>query len=106
MRIKSELLWGESIQDKSKIHDLLHAGKLPSGYYLLLCTKTGGIEFIPARMQSNRYFVSKECVVFGIAHGKKEAQEMICKIMADIFVNHVYASIEEFAGEVLGEPIC
>ena len=106
MRIKSELLWGESIRDKSKIYDLLQSGKLPFGYYLLLCTKEGKIEFIPANMQSNRYYVSRECVVFGIAHGRKEAQDMICSIVSDIYVNHVHASLEEFAGEVFGEPIC
>ncbi len=106
MRIKSELLWGEGIRDKSKIYDLLQAGKLPSGYYLLLCTEEGQMEFIPAKMQTNRYHVSRESVVFGIARSKTEAQDMICSIISDIYVNHVYASVEEFAGEVLGEPIC
>ena len=106
MRIKSELLWGESIRDKSKIYDLLQAGKLPPGYYLLLCTEEEKIEFIPAKMQTNRYYASRECVVFGIAHGRNEAQNMICSILTDVYVNHVYASAEEFAREVLGEPIC
>ena len=106
MRIKSELLWGESIRDKSKIYDLLQAGKLPSGYFLLLCTEGGQIEFIPANMQNNQYHISRECIVFGIAHGKKEAYSMITNIMNQIFVEHRYASVKEFAREVLGEPIC
>ena len=106
MRIKSELLWGESIQDKSKRYDLLHAGELPSGYYLLLCTREGRLEYIPAKMQSNRYFNSRDCVIFGVAHGKNEATNMICKILSQIYAEHIYQSVADFAGEVLGEPVC
>lgn len=106
MHIKSELLWGESIRDKSKLYDLLHAGKLPSGYYLLLCTSEGRLEFAPAKMQSNRYFKSRDCIIFGIAHGKSEATDMICNILSQIYVEHIYESVAEFAGEVLGEPVC
>ena len=106
MRIKSELLWGESIRDKSKVYDLLQAEKLHFGYYLLLCTKEGRLEFIPAGMQSNRYHMSRDCVVFGIAHGKKEAQGMICNILTHISVEPTYESVSDYVREVLGEPIC
>lgn len=106
MRIKSELLWGESIQDKSRLYDLLPAGKLPYGYYLLLCDTAGQLEIISAAMQHNRYILSKDCVVFGIAHGKQEAYAMVADIINDVYVTHKYASVKAFAGEVLGEPIC
>ena len=106
MRIKSELLWGESIRDKSKIYDLLQAGELPSGYFMLVCTKGGQIEIVPAKMQSSKYYLSKECLVFGIARGRKESYSMITSIVNDIFVDMKYESIKDFAGEVLGEPIC
>lgn len=106
MHIKSELLWGESIQNKSKLYDLLQAGKLPFGYHLLLCTKGGQLEIVPAGMQLNDYCLSRECIVFGIARGRKEAYSMVGDIMNQIFVDHKYASVKDFAGEVLGEPIC
>ncbi len=106
MRIKSELLWGESIRDKSKLYDLLQAGKLPSGYFLLLCTAEGQLEFIPAGMQTNKYHISRECSVFGIAHGKKEAYSMITDIMSLIYLEHKYESVQAYVREVLGEPIC
>lgn len=106
MRIKSELLWGESIRDKSKIYDLLQAGELPSGYFLLICVEGGQLEIVPAKMQKNRYYLSKECLVYGIARSRKEAYFMITSIINDIFVEHKYASLQEFAGEVLGEPTC
>ena len=106
MRIKSELLWGESIRDKSKVYDLLQTKKLPLGYYLLLYTKEGRLELIPSVMQSNRYHISRDCVVFGIAHGKKEAQGMICKILTEIYANHTYDSVSDYVREVLGEPVC
>ena len=106
MRIKSELLWGESIRDKSKIYDLLLTEKLPSGYFLLLCTEGGQLEIVSAKMQFNKYYLSRECLVFGIAHGKKEAYSMIEDIMHQIFIEHKYESVKEFAGEVLGEPLC
>lgn len=106
MRIKSELLWGDSIRDQSKLYDLLLNGKLPYGYYLLLCTAEGKLEFIPAKMQQNRYFESRDCTVFGVAHGKKEVQNMICDIMSQIYVEHAYDSVADFAREVLGEPAC
>jgi hypothetical protein len=73
---------------------------------MLVCTAEGQLEIVPAKMQSNRYYLSKECYVFGIARGKKESYLMIASIINDIFVNHKYTSIQEFAGEVLGEPIC
>ncbi len=106
MCIKSELLWGESIRDKSKIYDLLQAGKLPSGYFLLLCTEEGQLEIVSAKMHINKYYLSRECFVFGIARGKKEAYSMIENIMHQIFVEQKYESVEAFAGEVLGEPVC
>ncbi len=106
MRIKSELLWGASIRNKSKIYDLLQAGKLPSGYFLLLCTPDRKMEFIPSKMQSNRYYMSKECTVFGIARGRREAEEMVCSILTDIYTKYTYSSMDDFVGKVLGESIC
>lgn len=104
MRIKSELIWGESIRDRSKLYDLLLNGKLPAGYFLLLCTAQGGIEFVPAQMQSNRYFETRDYTVFGIAHGKKEAQNMLCDIISQVYVSQQYGSVADFAREVLGAP--
>ena len=106
MRIKSELLWGESIRDKSKVYDLLQAGKLPFGYYLLLCTGTGDLEFVPAKMQSNRYYISDNYVVFGVAFGKKEAYSMIADILTKIYADHTYESVHAYAREVLGTEPC
>ena len=106
MRIKSELLWGESIRDKSKLYDLLQTGKLPFGYYLLLCTREGRIEILSSGMMNNKYILHEESMVFGIAHGKKEAFSMIESIMNQIFVENNYTSVKAYAGEVLGEPIC
>ena len=106
MRIKSELVWGDSIRDRGKLYDLLLSGKLPHGYYLLLCTAERKLEFIPAKMQSNRYFISRDCTVFGIAHGKKEACEMICHIMEQIYVEHTYDSVSDYIREVLGGMVC
>jgi len=106
MRIKAELLWGDSIQDKRKLYDLLQAGELPSGYYVLLLTSEGKLEFIPSRMMKNRYFQTRDCVVFGLARDKKEATEMICDILTQIYAEHMYESVAHYAGEVLGEPVC
>ena len=106
MRIKSELLWGENIRNKSKIYDLLQAGKLPLGYYLLLCTEDGQLEIISSKMYTNKYYLSKEGVVFGIAHGKNEIYAMIEDIVNQIYVENRYVSVKAFAGEVLGKPIC
>lgn len=106
MRIKSELLWGDSIQDKSGIYDLLRAGKLPLGYYLLVCSEEGQLEFIPWFMQTSRYYQSGHSMVFGIAHGKDEAYLMVERIISDIYVEHKYESVQAFAREVFGEPIC
>ena len=106
MRIKSELLWGESIRNKRKINDLLHAGRLPVGYYLLLCTKEGGLEFTPAIMQSNRYYVSDSYTVLGIAHGKNEAYEMIKDIVSYVYTSTNYESVNSYVREVLVTEIC
>lgn len=106
MRIKSELIWGESIREPSKIYDLLVSGKLPYGYYLLLGTADGRIEFISAKMQHNRYFESRDCTVFGIAHGKKEAYDMVRHILTQIYVEHVYESVTDFVREVAGDTVC
>ena len=106
MRIKSELLCGDSIRDQSKIYDLLQNGKLPYGYYLLLGTAEGRLEFIPSNMQHNRYFVSRDCFVFGIAHGKREAYDMISHILTQIYAEHAYDSVADFLREVSGESIC
>lgn len=106
MRIKSELIWGESIENKDKLFDLLHAGKLPFGYYLLLGTEEGRLEIAPASMQNNRYYLSKECVIFGVARGKREAKEMICDILEAVYVTHTYPSVEGYVGEILGDKLC
>ena len=106
MRIKSELIWGESIRDRSKIQDLLQNGKLPYGYYLLLATAEGRLEFVPAHMQHNRYFVSRDCQVFGITHGKREAYDVICHIMTQIYIEHAYDSVADFIREIAGETVC
>lgn len=106
MRIKSELLWGESIRNKSKVYDLLQTGKLPFGYYLLLCTGKGDLELAPAKMQSNRYYISDEYIVFGVSYGKKEAYDMIADILSQIYVAHTYESVHAFAREVLGAELC
>lgn len=106
MRIKSELLWGDSIRNPVKIYDLLLSGKLPYGFYLLLCTVDGRLEFIPAWMQNNRYLVSRDCMVFGIAQGKKEAYEMICHILRQIYVDHTYDSVSEYVKMIMEEAVC
>ena len=106
MRIKSELIWGDSIREPSKIYDLLKNGKLPYGYYLLLGTADGRMEFISAKMQHNRYFESRDCIVFGVAHGKREAYDMICHILIQIYVEHAYDSVTHFVREVAGDPVC
>ena len=106
MRIKSELLWGDSIRNPVKIYDLLLNGKLPYGFYLLLCTAEGRLEFIPAWMQNNRYILSCDCMVFGIAQGKKEAFEMICHILRQIYVDHTYESVSEYVETIMEEAVC
>ena len=106
MRIKSELIWGDSIREPSKIYDLLQNGKLPNGYYLLLGTADGRMEFIPAKMQHNRYFESRDCTVFGIARGKREAYDMVSHILTQIYVEHAYDSVTDFVREVAGESVC
>jgi hypothetical protein len=106
MRIKSELLWGDSIRNPVKIYDLLLNGKLPYGYYLLLCTADKRLEFVPSWMQNNKYLLSRECMVFGIARGKKEAYEMICHILRQIYVEHTYDSVSEYVGKILEEAVC
>lgn len=106
MHIKSELLWGDNIRNQGEIYDLLLNGKLPNGYYLLLYTADRRLEFIPALMQNNKYFVSRDCTVFGIARGKKEAYEMICHILRQIYVEHTYDSVSDYIGEALGEAVC
>lgn len=105
MHIKSELLWGDSIRDRGRLYDLLQEKKLPSGYYLLLAVGDK-LEFIPARMQENRYILSRDCLVFGMAHGKKEACEMICRIMTRIYVEHIYESVADFIREITEEAVC
>lgn len=105
MRIKSELLWGESIQDKSRIYDLLHTEKLPLGYFLLICTERRKLEIIPAFMQCSRCYTTEDALIFGVANGKAEAYSMIADIINQIYAEHRYASVEEYAGEVLGKPI-
>lgn len=106
MHIKSELLWGDNIRNQGEIYDLLLNGKLPNAYYLLLYTADRHLEFIPARMQSNKYFVSRDCTVFGVARGKKEACEMICHILRQIYVEHTYDSVSDYIREVLGGMVC
>ncbi len=106
MRIKSELLWGESIRDKSKVYDLLQTEKLPFGYYLLLCTDKGDLEFIPARMQNNRYYISDEYLVFGIAYGKNEACNIIADIVSLIYNGNTYESVKNYVREVLVAEPC
>lgn len=106
MRIKSELLWGESIRNRNRVFDLLQAAKLPFGYYLLLCTENYELEIIPAGMQNNRYQNKKACLVFGIAYGKNEAQNMISDLLCRVFVKKQYASVKELCREIIEEPIC
>lgn len=106
MRIKSKLLYGKSIRDKSKVYDLLQSGKLPFGYYLLLCTKEGNLEFAPAWMQSNRYYLSDHFIVFGITYGKKEACNMIADIVSRVYTDQKYTSLKSYVKEVLGAEPC
>lgn len=106
MRIKSELLWGESIRDKSKVYDLLQSGKLPFGYYLLLCNSKGDLEFAPARMQSNRYYISDDFLVFGIAHGKNEACNMIADIVSNVYSGNTHESVRNYVREILVTEPC
>ena len=72
----------------------------------LLGTAEGRLEFIPSNMQHNRYFVSRDCFVFGIAHGKREAYDMISHILTQIYAEHAYDSVADFLREVSGESIC
>lgn len=106
MLMKSKLLVGESISDKSNLNDLLTAGKLPFGYYLLLATKNGTLEMVPAFLQHSRYFIAKDSVVFGIAKNKKEAKEMICQIISEIYVEHTCDSVEAYVSSLIGDAVC
>ncbi len=106
MRFKSELIWGDSIRDRSKIYDLLRDGKLPYGYHLLLGTAEGRMEIISAKMQHNRYFESRDCIVFGVAHSKKEAYDMVSHILTQIYVEHTHDSVADFIKEVSEEALC
>jgi len=106
MLMKSELVVGESISDKTKVVDLFKTGKLPFGYYLLLATPKGTLELIPALLQQSKYLIAKDSVVFGIAKNKKEAKEMICDILSEIYVQHTHDSVEAYVRDVIGEVIC
>ena len=105
MRIKSELLWGDSIRNPVKIYDLLLSGKLPYGFYLLLCSADKRLELVPAWMQNNKYLLSRDYIVFGIAQGKKEAYEMICHILRQIYVEHNYDSVSEYVERIWEEAV-
>ena len=106
MLYKSELILGDSIRDKTALYDLLQAGKLPFGYYLLVCTPKGTLEMMPYFMRKNRYIVEEESVVFGVAGSKYEANKMICDILTKIYVEKKYCSVEAFVKEILGNEIC
>lgn len=106
MCIKSELLWGESIRNKRKVYDLLQKGKLPIGYYLLLCTKEGQLEFVPSFMQNNTCFKNDLYTVFGIAQGKEEAYEMIRDIVSYVYSSTSYENIKSYVREVLVAEPC
>ena len=106
MRIKSELLWGESIRDKRKVFDLLQKGKLPLGYYLLLCTNEGEIECIPSFMQNNKAFTNDIYTVFGIALSKEEAYEMIREIVSYVYSSTLYSDLKGYVREVLVTEVC
>lgn len=106
MFIKSELIWGESISNKTELYDLLQAGKLPFGFYLLVCTEQGKLEMMPASMQNNRFISSKDSVIFGVAKNKNEAKKMICDIITQVYTEHVYSSVEAYVKEILGDKTC
>lgn len=103
MRIRSELLWGSNIREQERTYELLQEGKLPFGYYLLLATSDGRLEFTLAKMQNNRYFASKDSLIFGIAYTRQEALEMICDILEQIYIEHRYASVAEYVAMLLEE---
>lgn len=105
MQIKSELLWGKHIRKQKEAYELLKNGKLPFGYYLLLATSDGRLEFAPSCMQKNRYFTSDESLIFGVAYQKQEAYEMICDILKQIYVDHVYKSVADYVN-MLWEDVC
>lgn len=103
MQIRSELLWGKRISEREKTYELLQNGTLPFGYYLLLATSDGRLEFTMAKMQNNRYFASKDSLIFGVAYTRQEALEMICDILKQIYVEHAYTSVAEYVAMLLGE---
>lgn len=103
MQIRSELLWGKRISEREKTYELLQNGTLPFGYYLLLATSAGRLEFTMAKMQNNRYFASKDSLIFGVAYTRQEALEMICDILKQIYVEHAYTSVAEYVAMLLGE---
>lgn len=105
MLVKSELLLGESIRDKSELYDLLKSGKLPLRFYLL-CAQKGTLEIVPASMQNNKYVLSDESVVFGIAGSKREAKMMICDIITQVYTEHKYSSVDAYVKEILDDAIC
>ncbi len=105
MRIKSKLLFGEDIKDQERVYDLVCQGKLPFGYYLLLCDASGELEYIPAFMQSSRYYASDRFQIIGVARHRLEADWMIADMVKQVYAEGVYPTLRDYVREVLGaEP--
>lgn len=101
MRINPVLLWGDHIENKSELKNLLYAEKLPYGYYVLLYTEDGRLEFIPSIMLYNTYQKAKNSSIIGIARSKHGAERLTGSIMSRIYLTHEYDSLKEYAREVL-----
>ncbi len=83
-----KLYIGEQAEKKSKkIQKKLEAGKLVNGFFLITkpSNESNLFDILPTKELLFPYYKRKELVVYGLAKGKNEAEQLVLAILEDVY---------------------